>query len=39
MDGELLGKTSARTPFFTLEIDLAKTKAAKLDYPINVQGF
>ena len=39
MDGELLGKTSARTPFFTIEIDLAKTKAAKLDYPINVQGF
>lgn len=39
MDGALLGKTNNRHPFFTIEIDLAKTKAAKLDYPINVEGF
>lgn len=39
MDGELLGKTTNRHPFLTLEIDLVKTKAAKLGYPINVKGF
>ena len=39
MDGELLGKTSTRNPFLTLEIDLEQTKLAKLDYPINVQGY
>ncbi len=39
MDGELLGKTTNRHPFFTIEIDITKTKAAKLDYPINVKGF
>lgn len=39
MDGELLGKTSPRNPFLTLEIDLRQTKIAKSDYPINVKGF
>ena len=39
MNGELLGKTSTRSPFLTLEIDLEKTKIAKSDYPINVEGY
>ena len=39
LDGKLLGKTTKVHPFLTLEIDLEKTKVAKLEYPINVKGF
>ena len=36
MDGKLLGATSKEIPFLTVDIDLAKSKQAKNDYPIYV---
>ena len=36
-DGELLGITSNKTPFLTLELDLIKRKSAKEEYPIYVK--
>jgi len=38
MDGKVLGLTTEETPFLTIEIDLEKSKAAKLDYPLYVEG-
>lgn len=37
MDGELLGVTDIDHKFVTLEIDLEKSKEAKLDYPLYVK--
>jgi len=37
MDGALLGVTSDDTPFLTIDIDIAKSKEAKSDYPIYVK--
>lgn len=37
MDGSLLGVTSNDKPFMTLDIDLAKSKLAKKEYPIYVK--
>ena len=36
MDGKLLGVTSDDAPFLTVEVDVAKSKAAKTEYPIYV---
>ncbi len=36
LDGELIGTTNESSKFFTAEIDLSLTKAAKKDYPLNV---
>lgn len=35
-DGALLGRTSAREPFCTVEVDLARARAAASTYPRNV---
>lgn len=37
MDGTLLGVTSNDSPFLTIDIDLAKSKQAKKEYPIYVK--
>lgn len=37
MDGELLGATNAGQKFFTMEIDLKKSREAKSDYPLYVK--
>lgn len=37
MDGLLLGSTSGTSPFLTLEVDLAKAKLAKKEYPLYVK--
>jgi len=37
MDGALLGVTSNESPFLTIDIDSAKSKQAKNDYPIYVK--
>lgn len=36
MDGALLGTTSAESPFLTIELDLARAKLAKQEYPLYV---
>ena len=36
MDGTLLGVTSDESPFITVEIDLARSRQAKSDYPVYV---
>lgn len=37
MDGALLGRTSDSFPFLTIDVDLAKSKQAKNDYPLYVE--
>ena len=37
MDGRLLGVTSDESPFLTIDIDMAKSKHAKNEYPLYVR--
>ena len=37
MDGALLGVTTGDSPFVTVDIDIQKSKQAKMDYPIYVK--
>jgi N-carbamoylputrescine amidase len=39
MTGDLLGITTSREKFVTMEIDIAKSRKAKTEYPLYVKGY